>query len=149
MEPITSADLERLAQLVEIEIADFLRLQKRATLRGRLLAVALCQGAVLHALDGCNGVKNFDVYVFFAKLSGLKGPYTRQARKRDYRHSKFGDTRVAMRDSRVGESTSSGAHSRLSKRRPCDGYCRLPGARGCLTQEWPKQHQVPLPAPTS
>lgn len=57
MEPITSADLERLAQLVEIEIADFLRLEKRATLRDRLHAVALCQGAVLHALDGCNGAK--------------------------------------------------------------------------------------------
>ena len=90
MEPITSADLERLAQLVEVEIADFLRLEKQAPFRDRLLAVTLCQGAALHALDGRNGVKDFDVYVFFAELPGMNGPHTRQARKRDYGPSKFG-----------------------------------------------------------
>lgn len=90
MAPITSGDLERLAQLVEVEIADFLRFEKQAPFRDRLLAVALCQGAALHALDGCNGVKDFDVYVFFAELSNLKGPFNRSARKRDFGPSKFG-----------------------------------------------------------
>jgi hypothetical protein len=90
MESITSEDLERLAQIVDAEIADLLRSEKQAPFRDRLLAAALCQGAALHALDGRNGVKDFDVYVFFAELSGKNGPHTRRARSRDYGPSKFG-----------------------------------------------------------
>ena len=37
-----------------------------AGLRARVLAVALCQGAALHYVDGKNGVKDFDVWTFFA-----------------------------------------------------------------------------------
>jgi hypothetical protein len=33
---------------------------------GRLLCRALCQGAALHYLDGKNGVKDFDVWSFYA-----------------------------------------------------------------------------------
>ena len=89
MAPITSEDLEHLAQLVETEVADFLAAEKQAPFRDRLLAVTLCQGAALHALDGRNGVKDFDVYVFFAELSDRQGPFNRSARKRDYGPSKF------------------------------------------------------------
>lgn len=33
----------------------------------RILCVALCQGAALHYVDGSNGVKDFDVYTFYAE----------------------------------------------------------------------------------
>jgi hypothetical protein len=34
--------------------------------RDRILCVALCQGAALHYVDGRNGVKDLDVYTFYA-----------------------------------------------------------------------------------
>jgi hypothetical protein len=36
----------------------------------RLICVALCQGAALHLIDGTNGVKDFDVWTFFAARAG-------------------------------------------------------------------------------
>ena len=90
MDHITSEDFERLAKHVEVEIADFLGSGKQTPFRERQIAVVLCQGAALHYLDGSNGVKDFDVYVFFAELPGIKGPHNRSARKRDFGVSKFG-----------------------------------------------------------
>lgn len=40
---------------------------------GRLLCRALCQGAALHYLDGKNGVKDFDVWSFYAALGESPG----------------------------------------------------------------------------
>jgi hypothetical protein len=42
---------------------------------GRLLCRALCQGAALHYLDGKNGVKDFDVWSFYAALGNGPFPY--------------------------------------------------------------------------
>jgi hypothetical protein len=39
-----------------------------ARYRDRLLCVALCRGGALHYLDRSNGVKDFDVWTFFAAL---------------------------------------------------------------------------------
>jgi hypothetical protein len=42
---------------------------------GRLLCRALCQGAALHYLDGENGVKDFDVWSFYASRDDGPFPY--------------------------------------------------------------------------
>jgi hypothetical protein len=66
-EPITREDLKRLAMLTT-EAFDTLFAKPRAKSRiykGRLLLLALCQGAALHYLDGRNGVKDLDVWGFF------------------------------------------------------------------------------------
>jgi hypothetical protein len=41
----------------------------------RVLCVALCQGAALHYVDGRNGVKDFDVYMFYAAHPTGTFPY--------------------------------------------------------------------------
>lgn len=40
----------------------------------RLMCIALAQGAALHLVDGRNGIKDFDVYRFFAKHPGRPDP---------------------------------------------------------------------------
>lgn len=55
----------------------------------RLLAVALCQGAALHFLDGKSGVKDFDVWSFFRAHPKGPFPYRRNA-SADFGNSKFG-----------------------------------------------------------
>jgi hypothetical protein len=55
----------------------------------RVLCVALCQGAALHYLDGRNGVKDFDVWAFYAQHPD--GPFPqRRVGRRDFGRSKFG-----------------------------------------------------------
>jgi hypothetical protein len=55
----------------------------------RMLGVALCQGAALHYLDGRNGVKDFDVWTFYAQHPDGPFPPRRVARA-DFGPSKFG-----------------------------------------------------------
>ena len=68
--PVTLADLARLAA---IAVADresrFARRPRWRPYADRILCVALCQGAALHYVDGRNGVKDFDVYTFYAESS--------------------------------------------------------------------------------
>lgn len=54
-----------------------------------MLCVALCQGAALHYLDGRNGVKDFDVWTFYA--AHPDGPFpSRRVARADFGPSKFG-----------------------------------------------------------
>jgi hypothetical protein len=46
--------------------------------RDRILLTALCQGAALHFVNGTNGVKDLDVYTFYAEYSGVGYPYRRR-----------------------------------------------------------------------
>jgi hypothetical protein len=56
---------------------------------GRLLCRALCQGAALHYLDARNGVKDFDIWSFYATHGD--GPFPARWRgTADYGPSKFG-----------------------------------------------------------
>jgi hypothetical protein len=65
--PITLDTLARLGELADADLADRCSRRPRWTpYRGRRIAVALCQGAVLHYADGRNGVKDLDLYSFFA-----------------------------------------------------------------------------------
>jgi hypothetical protein len=83
-----SADAER--SLARIEVADLLQLAALAAdaeaelfrknpdgsgrYAGRLLGRALCQGAALHYLNGHNGVKDFDVWSFYAQYDDWPFP---------------------------------------------------------------------------
>ncbi|MDQ1477241.1 MAG: hypothetical protein QOE62_2470 [Actinomycetota bacterium] len=70
---ITRADLERLAEMAD---ADARRLYERYPLwRGRRVGSALAQGAASHFVDGITGVKDFDVWSFFARIPGTRFPF--------------------------------------------------------------------------
>lgn len=93
-ERIDRATLIRLADLARADRRMFL--ERRPEYRGRLICVALCQGAGLHYVDVArrhprpNGVKDFDVWSFFAGIPGKKFPAYRRHRHVDFGPSKFG-----------------------------------------------------------
>jgi hypothetical protein len=84
-------DLRRLAGIAaKVEAGLFARHPQGAgRYSGRLLGRALCQGAALHYLDGKNGVKDLDVWSFYAALADGPFPY-RWRGTADYGPSKFG-----------------------------------------------------------
>lgn len=95
-EPIVKADLERLGQIAADDRADlFKRKPETGRLyRGRLFAVALCQGGALHYLNGKNGIKDFDVWSFFKSNPKRQFPYRRCAQL-DFGDPKFGQSENA------------------------------------------------------
>ena len=91
--PITDDDLRRLGRLAAADRDGlFARSSRTARLyRDRLFAVALCQGAALHRLNGTNGVKDFDVWSFY--VAHPEGPYPpRRNGTADFGLPKFGKT---------------------------------------------------------
>src|ERR1017187_928917 len=84
-------DLLRLAELAaEVEAGLFARNPQGAgRYVGRLLCRALCQGAALHYLDARNGVKDFDVWSFYAERDDGPFPY-RWRGTADFGPSEFG-----------------------------------------------------------
>jgi hypothetical protein len=90
-ELITLDDLKQLALIAREDREDlFKRLPKWKRLyKDRILCVALCQGAALHFLAGKNGVKDFDVWTFYAEHPEAPFPARRIAYK-DFGESKFG-----------------------------------------------------------
>jgi hypothetical protein len=63
----------------------------------RLICVALCQGAASHLIDGTNGVKDFDVWTFFAARAG-EPPFPWRRR----RACVFGDPRFGRPPDKPG-----------------------------------------------
>jgi hypothetical protein len=98
-EQITRDDLMRLGELARADRRlMFERNQHWRSYRERLLCVALCQGAALHYLDGVTGVKDFDVWTFFARSPDRPHPDAALFRRRrivDYGPSRFGRTLTA------------------------------------------------------
>ena len=91
-EPIRREDLARLAEIARGALEDFIRRRPRwAPYRERLVAIALCQGAACHYLDGRTGVKDFDVWLFFSEIPGQPFPYRWHSRY-DFGPSRFGRT---------------------------------------------------------
>src|SRR5450759_1216502 len=87
---IKDQDLLRLAQLArEDREALFVNKPRWQPYSGRIIAVALCQDAALHYVDGRNGVKDFDVWTFYAAHAVGPFPYRRNG-TRDFGPSKFG-----------------------------------------------------------
>src|SRR5215211_3123032 len=76
-------DLVRLARIARLDREDlFARRPRYRVLGERLICVALCQGAALHYIDGRNGVKDFDVWTFFAARPRLPVAASQGARLR-------------------------------------------------------------------
>jgi hypothetical protein len=88
---IEIADLLRLAALAADAEAELFRRNPQGSGRyaGRLLGRALCQGAALHYVDRRNGVKDFDVWSFYAQHDDWPFP-ARWRGTRDFGPSKFG-----------------------------------------------------------
>lgn len=88
------SDLQHLGRVAAIDRERFY--QKRPEYRDRLLCVALCQGAAKHFVDmqndspDPNGVKDFDVWSFFAAIPGERFPADRRNVGVDFGPSKFG-----------------------------------------------------------
>lgn len=91
---VTKADLRLLGQLAAEDRADLFarKPEIRRYYANRLFAVALCQGAALHYVDGRNGINDFDVWSFFTENPKRVFPYRRHARA-DFGSAKFGTTR--------------------------------------------------------
>jgi hypothetical protein len=89
-EKIEENDLERLAALARQDREDFFSRYARwkSLFADKVVCVALCQGAALHYVDGKNGVKDFDVWTFFARNSEASFPARRIVSK-DFGSSKF------------------------------------------------------------
>jgi hypothetical protein len=66
--------LRRLVNLANADHEFFTRPDWRPEYQSRRLAVGLAQGAALHYLDGKNGVKDFDIWTFYAGLPRVSGP---------------------------------------------------------------------------
>jgi hypothetical protein len=83
--------LARLATLAADAEAELFRRKPQGSGRyaGRLLGRALCQGAALHYVNGRNGVKDFDVWSFYAQYDDWPFP-ARWRGTRDFGPSKFG-----------------------------------------------------------
>ncbi len=90
MQTIGLEDLDRLRRIAtQDRELFFARHADFASYSDRLIAVALCQGAALHFVDGGNGVKDFDVWSFFAEHPARRVNARRRASK-DFGPSKFG-----------------------------------------------------------
>ena len=90
LEPITIGDLRTLARFAKEHREQwFLHKKKTSVYENRFLCSALCQGAARHYVDGVNGVKDFDIYEFYAEVPAVTIPY-RAHWCYDFGPSKFG-----------------------------------------------------------
>lgn len=90
MAPITDEHLRRLADIAQADREGLLaRNPHLAVYRDRVLLTALCQGAGLHYVDGVNGIKDLDVYTFYAEAPAVGFPYRRRG-VQDFGESEHG-----------------------------------------------------------
>lgn len=93
-EVVEDGDLERLAVIAAADRRRFFR--TRLEYAGRFVCAALCQGAGQHVVDVVrgqsqpNGIKDFDVWSFFAALPGQRFPANRRLTRADFGPSRFG-----------------------------------------------------------
>jgi hypothetical protein len=87
---ITKADLNKLLGLAIKDVDAFFERNPvyKKPFKGKHLLIALCQGAALHYIDRENGVKDFDVWLFYPKRK-IVLPYRRRG-VLDFGKSKFG-----------------------------------------------------------
>lgn len=88
---VDDAALDHLARLATVDEQNLVARQPEGAGRyaGRLIGRALCQGAALHLLDGRNGIKDFDVWSFYAARTD--GPYpARRVGRADFGPSPYG-----------------------------------------------------------
>ncbi|HTS53954.1 MAG TPA: hypothetical protein VMH26_11825 [Burkholderiales bacterium] len=90
-EPITRADLKRLARVAAEDREDFFSRHREFAIlyRKRLLCTALGGDAALHHLNGVTGVRYFSVWSFYAAHPEAPFPFQRSS-SADFGASKFG-----------------------------------------------------------
>ncbi len=89
-ETVTDKDLRRLLSLAQSDIESFFfRKPRYAEYKGTEKLVVLAQGGALHYIDKVNGIKDFDVWLFYPQLNDLVLPYRRRGVV-DYGDSRFG-----------------------------------------------------------
>jgi hypothetical protein len=88
---IESRDLVRLSQLARDDLERYMARDpsRRRNFAAKKLCVALCQGAAQHFLGKPSGIKDFDIFTFFAVVEGMEFPSRRRATV-DFGPSKFG-----------------------------------------------------------
>jgi hypothetical protein len=87
---LTDEHLRRLAVLAEKDHAFFTRPDGRPEYKSRRLVAALAQGGALHYLDGRTGVKDLDVWTFYAAIPGERFPGDKRVRRDDFGPSSLG-----------------------------------------------------------
>lgn len=85
-------DLQRLSDIARKDLQRFIanNHELRVGFTTKILCVALCQGAALHQVNKMNGVKDIDIYTFFAADEGRPFPPRRPVMTYDFGRSKFG-----------------------------------------------------------
>ncbi|MDN2497460.1 hypothetical protein FHY52_12305 [Nocardia nova] len=89
--PLTSEHLSRLALLAESDHSEFCR--NHPEWAADLLACCVVQGGARHYLRGDRGIKDLDLYLFYALPVGRTGaqfPWNRYPRRRDFGTSELG-----------------------------------------------------------
>ena len=84
-------DLARLSGIAHADLKKYISRDpaSREFFEMKILCVALCQGAALHFVDKANGVKDFDIFTFFAVEGGRRFP-ERRLGIHDFGPSHFG-----------------------------------------------------------
>lgn len=90
---ITHKDLRRLGEIAKGDRLSHFSLHPETgkLYSNRLFAVALCQGAAMHFVDGKTGIKDFDVWSFYRARPKRMFPPRRRG-KADFGNPKFGIT---------------------------------------------------------
>lgn len=94
--PLNKRHLARLSKIAAADHESFYA--RRPEYWGRLIAVVLAQGAALHYLDRTNGVKDLDVWSFFAlPLEQTRFPEDQRKRHVDFGPSDLGRQRYDLK----------------------------------------------------
>lgn len=97
--PLTKRHLARLSKIAAADHEDFY--ERSPNYRGRLVGVVLAQGGGTHYLDRKNGVKDLDVWSFFALPPGeSRFPEDRRKRHVDFGASELGRQRYDLSKAR-------------------------------------------------
>jgi hypothetical protein len=90
---IEPEDLERLADIAIRDREDFFQRHTdwAEAYADRVLAVALCQGAAQHYVDGTTGINDFDLLTFYQR-NPRKHWYAKRLKYYDYGDPKFGQS---------------------------------------------------------
>jgi hypothetical protein len=149
---LTYEHLRRLAALADADHDAFTRPGGRPEYRSRRLTIVLAQGAALHYFDGHTGVKDLDVWTFYAGLPATRFPADKRETHADFGPSTLGRQSydfAAARSAReralwrrwsaysgrradflCGHSPSRPAHRSVPWSRRCkSGWHAVPGAR--------------------
>ncbi|MBN9791767.1 hypothetical protein DMP17_24640 [Pseudonocardia sp. TMWB2A] len=81
---MTDSHLARLSEIADDDHRHFTRPTGRPEYRDRRVAVVLAQGGALHAIDETTGVKDLDVWTFYATIPGVAFRFGQRKRQVDF-----------------------------------------------------------------